>query len=126
MDSGNMAWMLTASALVLFMTPGLAFFYGGLVRAKNIVNTIIFESSNFTISVLIGVIISTLYCFKGGFKAIINTDRYQFYFMFSGFLLMVIYIIFFYDYMMKLLFLSCIPEHHHIQTITIIFFMILL
>lgn len=40
MDSGNMAWMLTASALVLFMTPGLAFFYGGLVRAKNIVNTI--------------------------------------------------------------------------------------
>jgi len=32
--------MLTASALVFFMTPGLAFFYGGLVRAKNIVNTI--------------------------------------------------------------------------------------
>ncbi|SVC38541.1 uncharacterized protein METZ01_LOCUS291395, partial [marine metagenome] len=35
MDSGNTAWMLMASALVLFMTPGLAFFYGGLVRAKN-------------------------------------------------------------------------------------------
>jgi len=36
MDSGNTAWMLIATALVLFMTPGLAFFYGGMVRAKNV------------------------------------------------------------------------------------------
>ncbi|MEI7592478.1 MAG: ammonium transporter [Actinomycetes bacterium] len=36
MDSGNTAWMLVATALVLFMTPGLAFFYGGMVRAKNV------------------------------------------------------------------------------------------
>lgn len=43
MDSGTTAWMLTASALVFFMTPGLAFFYGGLVRAKNIVNTIMYS-----------------------------------------------------------------------------------
>lgn len=40
MDSGHTAWLLTATALVFFMTPGLAFFYGGLVRAKNLVNTI--------------------------------------------------------------------------------------
>ena len=40
MDSGHTAWMLTASALVFFMIPGLAFFYGGLVRAKSLVNTI--------------------------------------------------------------------------------------
>ena len=40
MDSGHTAWMLTASALVFFMTPGLAFFYGGLVRSKSLVNTI--------------------------------------------------------------------------------------
>ena len=33
--SGDTAWLLTSSALVLFMTPGLAFFYGGMVRAKN-------------------------------------------------------------------------------------------
>ncbi len=39
-DAGSTAWILTASALVLLMTPGLAFFYGGLVRAKNVVNTI--------------------------------------------------------------------------------------
>ena len=36
MDSGATAWILTSSALVLLMTPGLAFFYGGMVRAKNI------------------------------------------------------------------------------------------
>jgi ammonium transporter, Amt family len=36
MDSGNTAWVLAASALVLFMTPGLAFFYGGMVRSKNV------------------------------------------------------------------------------------------
>lgn len=33
---GNTAWMLAATALVLLMTPGLAFFYGGMVRAKNV------------------------------------------------------------------------------------------
>ncbi|MGQ0826588.1 MAG: ammonium transporter [Actinomycetota bacterium] len=36
MDSGNTAWVLASCALVLFMTPGLAFFYGGMVRAKNV------------------------------------------------------------------------------------------
>ena len=37
-DSGDTAWMLTSCALVLLMTPGLAFFYGGLVRRKNILS----------------------------------------------------------------------------------------
>jgi len=36
MDSGNTAWVLASAALVLFMTPGLAFFYGGMVRSKNV------------------------------------------------------------------------------------------
>jgi Amt family ammonium transporter len=35
-DSGATAWMLTSTALVLFMTPGLALFYGGMVRGKNV------------------------------------------------------------------------------------------
>ena len=42
-DSGSLAWMLIASALVLLMTPGLAFFYGGLVRAKNVVSTMMYS-----------------------------------------------------------------------------------
>lgn len=39
-DTGDTAWMLTATSLVLFMTPGVAFFYGGLARSKNAVNVI--------------------------------------------------------------------------------------
>jgi Amt family ammonium transporter len=38
MDSGNFAWSIAATALVLFMTPGVAFFYGGLVKAKSVVS----------------------------------------------------------------------------------------
>src|ERR671911_2698505 len=38
MDSGSLAWMLVSAALVLFMTPGLAFFYGGMDRGRNVLN----------------------------------------------------------------------------------------
>jgi Amt family ammonium transporter len=38
MDTGDTAWMLAATALVLLMVPGLAFFYGGMVRAKSVLN----------------------------------------------------------------------------------------
>jgi ammonium transporter, Amt family len=37
-DTGSTAWMLAATALVLLMTPGLAFFYGGMTRAKSVLN----------------------------------------------------------------------------------------
>ena len=41
LDTGNTAWMLTSTALVLFMTlPGLALFYGGLVRTKNVLSVL--------------------------------------------------------------------------------------
>src|ERR1700750_861306 len=39
MNSADTAWMLISAALVLLMTPALAFFYGGLVRSKNALNT---------------------------------------------------------------------------------------
>ena len=39
-SAGNTAWVLASSALVLLMTPGLGFFYGGMVRRKNVLNTI--------------------------------------------------------------------------------------
>ncbi|AMB58320.1 ammonium transporter [Microterricola viridarii] len=38
MDTGSIAWAITATALVLLMTPGVAFFYGGLVKAKSVVS----------------------------------------------------------------------------------------
>src|SRR6476646_3157028 len=37
-DTGTTAWLLASAALVLLMTPGLAFFYGGMVRAKSVLN----------------------------------------------------------------------------------------
>ena len=41
LDTGNTAWILTSTALVLFMTlPGLSLFYGGLVRAKNVLSVL--------------------------------------------------------------------------------------
>lgn len=39
-DTGNTAWVLVAATLVFFMTPGLALFYGGMERSKNVLNTI--------------------------------------------------------------------------------------
>ncbi len=38
MNSGDTAWVLASAALVLLMTPGLALFYGGMVRAKSVLN----------------------------------------------------------------------------------------
>ena len=52
-DSGTTAWMLTATALVLMMVPGLAMFYGGLVRTKNVLGTMM---HSFAAMVIIGVL----------------------------------------------------------------------
>ncbi|NDJ88841.1 ammonium transporter, partial [Mycolicibacter kumamotonensis] len=44
-DTGDTAWMLISATLVLLMTPGLAFFYGGMVRAKSVLNMIMMSVS---------------------------------------------------------------------------------
>ena len=53
MDSGNTAWMLVSTALVLFMTPGLAFFYAGMVRSKHVLGMLM---QNFSAMGLMAVI----------------------------------------------------------------------
>ncbi|NTV97168.1 MAG: ammonium transporter, partial [Thiobacillus sp.] len=54
LDSGNTAWMLTSTALVLVMTiPGLALFYGGMVRKKNVLGTMM---QSFAITAMITVL----------------------------------------------------------------------
>lgn len=40
-DKGDTAWMLVASAFVLLMTPGLSFFYGGMINKKNVISTML-------------------------------------------------------------------------------------
>ena len=52
-DSGATAWMLTSTALVLLMVPGLAMFYGGLVRTKNVIGTMM---HSFSAMAVIGVL----------------------------------------------------------------------
>jgi Amt family ammonium transporter len=52
-DTGTTAWMLTSTALVLLMVPGLAMFYGGLVRTKNVLGTMM---HSFVAMALIGVL----------------------------------------------------------------------
>ncbi len=53
LNSGNTAWMLTASAMVVFMTiPGLALFYGGLDRAKSVLNTVAMVMVAFAITAI--------------------------------------------------------------------------
>ncbi len=43
LDSGNTAWILTSACLVFLMTPGVALFYGGMVRAKAVLNMLMME-----------------------------------------------------------------------------------
>ncbi|MGH4007905.1 MAG: ammonium transporter [Pseudonocardiaceae bacterium] len=52
MDTGDTAWMLASSALVLLMTPGLAFFYGGMVRSKSVLNMMMSVSAMGIVAVL--------------------------------------------------------------------------
>ncbi len=52
-DSGNTAWLLVSAALVMLMTPGLAFFYAGMVNRKNVISTLL---QNYVALALIGII----------------------------------------------------------------------
>ena len=74
MDSGNVAWMLTASALVLFMTPGRAFFYGGLVRGKHAVSTIMYSFAAMGVVSVVWVLWGYSLAFGAGGALIGNLD----------------------------------------------------
>ncbi|MCV2396080.1 ammonium transporter [Actinotalea sp. M2MS4P-6] len=63
LDTGNTAWIIVASSLVLLMTPGLAFFYGGMVRGKSVLNMMMMS---FGAMALIGPI-WLLYGYSGAF-----------------------------------------------------------
>jgi Amt family ammonium transporter len=65
-NSGDIAWMLTSSALVLIMTPGLAFFYGGMVKRKNTVNTMMSSVFIMGLASLLWVLIGFSLAFSGG------------------------------------------------------------
>ncbi|MFN8241819.1 MAG: ammonium transporter [Bacteroidales bacterium] len=64
-DSGATAWMLTSTALVLLMVPGLAMFYGGLVRTKNVLGTIMHSFIAMGIITILWVVLGYSMCFGG-------------------------------------------------------------
>ncbi len=55
LNSGDTAWILASSALVLLMTPGLAFFYGGMVRVKSVLNMLMMSAAAMAITTVIWV-----------------------------------------------------------------------
>jgi Amt family ammonium transporter len=57
LGTGDIAWMITATALVLFMVPGLALFYGGMVNTKNVVNMLMMNVVTIPIATIIWVIV---------------------------------------------------------------------
>jgi Amt family ammonium transporter len=68
-DTGDTAWMLASSALVLLMTPGLAFFYGGMVRAKGVLNMLMMSISAMGVVTVLWV----LY----GYSLAFGTDKFN-------------------------------------------------
>lgn len=73
MSAANTGFMIFATVLVLFMTPGLAFFYGGLVSRRNVVNTMLSVFFITGIAILLWVIFGYELCFNGDLGGVIGT-----------------------------------------------------
>jgi Amt family ammonium transporter len=72
--AGNTAWVLASSALVLFMTPGLAFFYGGMVRSKNVLGMLMQNFFSMGLVSVLWALVAFSLAFGGGGKFIGNLD----------------------------------------------------
>src|SRR6187431_3554706 len=70
LDTGDSAWMIVATALVLLMTPGLGFFYGGMVGKKNVISTMLQSYMAMVVVTILWVVVGFGLCFGpsiGGF-----------------------------------------------------------
>ncbi len=74
LDTGNTAWVLASSALVLFMTPGLAFFYGGMVRSKNVLGMLMQNFFSMGLVSVLWALVAFSLAFGDGGKFIGNFD----------------------------------------------------
>jgi Amt family ammonium transporter len=81
-NSGDTAWMLTATALVLLMTPGLAFFYGGMVSRKNVIATMLQSFTAMGIVSILWIIVGFSLAFGDSYHGIIGSPFT--FFMFNG------------------------------------------
>ena len=76
MNAGDTGFMLICTAFVFFMTPGLAFFYGGLVRRKNVVNTMMACAAIMGLSVVMWTLFGYSLAFGGNHGGIIGDFRW--------------------------------------------------
>jgi len=78
MNLANTAFVLVASVLVLFMTPGLAFFYGGLVSEKNVVNTMLSVFIMTGVAILLWVFLGYSMAFSGNIAGVVGNLNHVF------------------------------------------------
>ncbi|WP_204120767.1 MULTISPECIES: ammonium transporter [Levilactobacillus] len=78
MNLANTAFVLIASILVLFMTPGLAFFYGGLVSEKNVVNTMLSVFIMTGVAILLWVFVGYSLSFSGNVLGVVGNLHHAF------------------------------------------------
>ena len=74
MDPGNAAWVLASAALVLFMTPGLALFYGGMDQSRNVLNMLMMNFYCLLIVPIIWVVVGFSLSYSGSGSVIGNLD----------------------------------------------------
>ncbi len=77
-ETGNTGFMLVATSLVMLMTPGLAFFYGGLVGRKNVLGIMIQSFVSMGLTTVIWFIAGYSLCFSGGCLWNYRQSRYGF------------------------------------------------
>jgi Amt family ammonium transporter len=82
LNSGDIAWMLTSAAFVLLMTPGLAFFYGGMVNPKNVISTMMQSFVAMGIISILWVVIGFSIAFGDSIGGVIGNPMS--FFMFNG------------------------------------------
>ncbi len=82
LNPGDTAWLLTASGLVLLMTPGLSFFYGGMVRRKNVISTMLQSVVALGVVTVVWISVGFSLCFGESIGGIIGDPRT--FFMFQG------------------------------------------
>lgn len=82
LNTGDTAWMLTAAGLVLLMTPGLSFFYGGMVKSKSVLSTMLQSFIAMGIVTLLWIVVGFSLAFGDSLGGIIGDPRT--FFMFRG------------------------------------------
>lgn len=71
MNNADIGWMLVSTALVLLMTPALGFFYGGMVRAKNALNTMMMSFVSLGPVAVVWALVGYSLAFAPGWKSVV-------------------------------------------------------